>query len=105
MIANVAVTSAGVDLLVAPSQLSTILVTVSNISEDNNLTFSIYVVPSGQAVTSQRLVIYNRVLGQSDTGPDAFFMPEKWVLGAGDRIHIKGSADDKMVAAVSYMMV
>jgi hypothetical protein len=103
MIANVAVTAAGVDLLVAPAgtNYAVVLVAVCNFS-GGTVTVDVYVVPNGGSVANQTKIISARSLDANDS---LFLSSEKILLGPGDAIHVKGSADSVMSATASYLPV
>ena len=68
----------------------------------STVTFKVYAVPSGGAVSNASLVIKQLELPASETFT---FDTEKFVLNEGDRIHAICSADDAVAATVSAMRV
>lgn len=99
MIQSGTISTSGTDLLVVPTgkQYTTLLIAVCNNGTGAQL-FDLYAVKSGDSPSNSNRIIVNRQLD----GYDSFFMVEKLMLEAGDKIRATAQNNGVLTSTVSW---
>lgn len=99
MIQSGTVSTSGDDILTVPTgkRYAAVLVTLCN-NGTATRTFDLHAVKNGDSVTASNRVLINREV----KGYDSFFISEKFLLEAGDKLRAVASSNGAITATVSW---